>query len=174
MTTMSFRKIALALLLVTTATAAECEPKKGMCHFEKGIKCNGKFETGKGGIKRCQGSVKSKFHAEATADCVAHEIAEGLREQLPEAVIPDTDDMLPPDDIMQAMQSFDETEMVGDYEEGFSKTFEFGGTAKLEWGCKVIFSKEDGEFQKNVECGFTGKKKMGMAGDSSEDMVAMY
>merc|ERR1712194_725294 len=48
---------------------------------------------------------------------------------------------------------------------GVSKTFEFGGIMKAEWGCKVTFEKSKKGVSKKVKCGAkfdagSGKKEM--------------
>jgi len=48
---------------------------------------------------------------------------------------------------------------------GISKTFEFGGIMKAEWGCKVTFEKSGKGVSKKVQCGGkydggSGKKEM--------------
>merc|ERR1712224_824021 len=62
----------------------------------------------------------------------------------------------PTDDTMAEPPSWDECTEEGDCQ----KTIEFGGFAKLFWGCKMTFTKEDDEFRREIECG--GKSFEGM------------
>lgn len=73
------------------------------------------------------------------------------------------EDVLPPEDAMKAMMNFDDMEAIDNVPDGFSQIVKFGGSAKVEWGCKVVFAKKDGKFSKQSECGGKGSKVMGQA-----------
>mmetsp|Transcript_13920 Transcript_13920/g.40723 ORF Transcript_13920/g.40723 Transcript_13920/m.40723 type:complete len:82 (+) Transcript_13920:479-724(+) len=77
----------LSLVLIVfayaaTAGASECKPKKGMFHNEKGAKCHGGFEEGKGVGKSCEGGIKAEFTAETEAACVTENLVQSSREHI--------------------------------------------------------------------------------------------
>jgi len=85
-----------------------------------------------------------------------HAITEGVHEHLQHNYIPDIKSLHPSDDVMQEMMVLHDGEGMK-----ISKTIEFGGTAQIEWGCKVKYEYKKGKFTKTADCGFKGKASAG-------------
>lgn len=161
----------LRVALVAAVVAAEecrskCGPKSGRFEFEKGVKCTGGFQEGKGEMKVYSGGMKGSFRGEeAKAEAIAGDVAHELREILPEVVVPQVEDLLPSDDVLEAMSYFDDEAVLDDFEDGFEETYEFGGFVRAQWGCKMTVTKKDGKILKETECGFGGRHGKGKRGD---------
>jgi len=148
----------------TTATQTEGngEGKKGSFGIKKGIKCTGGFDTKKGMKKHCEGGMEKDFSMSFTTSDMKDELGSDLLKQL--------QDFMPEPEMLIGMSDEEmEAHLFGDEEEeddvAVSKTVEFGGVMKAEWGCKVTFEKSAKGISKKVECGAkfdagSGKKEM--------------
>jgi hypothetical protein len=139
---------------------------KGTFSVEKGIKCTGEFEKGKGMCQKCEGGLLKEFTVGVSGEEIADDIASELFEQV-HGMMP-KDSFMPLDEDIEAMMAFDDMEMLEDGGGDFSKSVEFGGFVKAEWGCKVTFGKEKGKFSKKLDCGLKGVSGMGK-GPKEED-----
>mmetsp|Transcript_10409 Transcript_10409/g.13194 ORF Transcript_10409/g.13194 Transcript_10409/m.13194 type:complete len:198 (-) Transcript_10409:66-659(-) len=132
--------------------------KTGSFSIQKGMKCDGGFDTSKGVGKHCEGGMKSDFDASSSAHSIVSDVAGDLAGKIMDFV-PDKDKLIPMVGNMEELLDMDT--LLKDVEDGFSRTMEFGGYINAAWGCKVTYEKEDGEFSKTVECGFRGDSGMG-------------
>jgi hypothetical protein len=71
--------------------------------------------------------------------------------------------------MLQQLQAMEEDISSCDEQLGCEKEVEFGGFFKLEWGCKVKFSKSDGKMQKTTECGMKNYMGAGLKPKEMED-----
>jgi hypothetical protein len=140
--------------------------RKGTFSVEKGIKCQGEFEIGKGMCQKCEGGLKKEFaigvSGEEIADDMASELFEQVHDMMPKG------SFMPLDEDIEAMMAFDDMEVFEDGGDDFSKSVEFGGFVKAGWSCKVTFGKEKGKFSKKMDCGLKGFGGMGK-GPKEED-----
>jgi hypothetical protein len=146
----------------------EKKKKSGSFSMEKGVKCQGGFQAGKGAGRKCEGGLKHEFTHDTKAKDVAEKVAFDLQEQVAQ-LIPEKGDIFP-EGVKESMMALDNEDVQLD--EGFSKTIEFGGFMKAEWGCKVTFEKKDGNLHKTSSCGFKGMEGMGKA-PKYEDMALL-
>jgi hypothetical protein len=130
---------------------------KVLFSVEKGYKCHGGGDMS-AMKKECEGGMAMEFTASAKSMDILKEIAHGIHDHLKHNFLPDADDLLPTDDGMEeAMVGVDEGQQGVD----FSKTFEFGGMAKVEWGCNVTYEMRGRKFSKRSKCGFKGSAGAG-------------
>eukprot|EP00538_Stauroneis_constricta_P006998 CAMPEP_0119551828 /NCGR_PEP_ID=MMETSP1352-20130426/4965_1 /TAXON_ID=265584 /ORGANISM="Stauroneis constricta, Strain CCMP1120" /LENGTH=229 /DNA_ID=CAMNT_0007597945 /DNA_START=90 /DNA_END=779 /DNA_ORIENTATION=- len=135
-------------------------PSEGTFKVEKGVSCGGGFKKGKGIGKECKAGVKGSFHAKMDGDTIAASLVDELHPEISSSWILTKDAM---------MESWNPTELEAvEWTEGMEKTVEFGGFAKVEWGCKVSFKMKDGKFTKTGECGAGGKAGMGKKPDDDD------
>ena len=142
---------------------------------EKGISCEGGFDTDKGAGKMCKAGMKASFHAEMSGEDMTDHIASELMGQINDSFMATKDTFLPGDDIMESLGAWDnltdediELLMESDEDGGRSKTIKFGGFVKAMWGCQVTFEKKGGKFSKTAECGLKGGEGMGKAPKDDE------
>lgn len=124
---------------------------------EKGYKCNGGGDMSTMG-KKCEGGMVMEFTASAKPMEILNEITNGIHDHLKHNFLPDADDLYPTeiaDGIEEAVLD------QGQDGVDFSKTFEFGGMAKIEWGCNVTYEMRGGKFSKHSKCGFKGSAGAG-------------
>lgn len=165
--------------------------RSGTIHFEKGMKCSGKFERdysdaeeldrrrkGANGMhgRRCEGGMKAEFEGEATPENMANEVTQILTGQMKEAMAmpnpnPNPDGSSMEDLLYPSKEDMETLMMELDGLQDGEKTFQFGGIFEAKWGCNVTISgtgdREDGTFTKTVECGFSrgggkGRKSAGI------------
>ncbi|CAJ1960161.1 unnamed protein product [Cylindrotheca closterium] len=145
---------------------------KGTFGMKKGMKCDGGFDAKKGMMKHCEGGMEKEFSMSWTTSDVKGELSQELMKQLqdfmsePEMLIGVSDEE------MEAHLLFDDEEEEDDAP--LTKTMEFGGTMKVDWGCKVTYEKSVKGISKKVECGgkydaASGKKKDAVDGSSVLD-----
>jgi hypothetical protein len=115
---------------------------------------------GKGVGKNCTGGMKQEFHAGSKAEEIANDVASELHEQLSK-FLPSVENLHPQGEEMEAMMAFDDEAQLAGMEVDVEKVVEFGGFAKIEWGCKVTYAKKRGKFSKTVECGAKSEDGMG-------------
>ena len=132
------------------------KPPKVLFSVEKGYKCQGGGDMN-AMEKQCEGGMVMEFTASAKPMDILHEITHGIHDHLKHNFLPDADDLLPTDYDGIEEPMVDETEQGVD----FSKTFEFGGLAKVEWGCNVTSEMKGGKFSKRSKCGFKGSSGAG-------------
>eukprot|EP00555_Chaetoceros_dichaeta_P005588 CAMPEP_0198258456 /NCGR_PEP_ID=MMETSP1447-20131203/7878_1 /TAXON_ID=420782 /ORGANISM="Chaetoceros dichaeta, Strain CCMP1751" /LENGTH=177 /DNA_ID=CAMNT_0043945577 /DNA_START=60 /DNA_END=593 /DNA_ORIENTATION=- len=144
------------------------KPKEGVFCLEKGIKCSGGLKNDKFGVK-CEGG--SKFGAEegAPAQSVMESVAKGLHEHLQEGYLPDVDGFMPAEEEMYQIMEMENG--LSSIEDGEEKSVDFGGVAKVEWGCKATFGRKDGKGYKKVDCGFKGGKGVGKKADDTMSVL---
>eukprot|EP00978_Attheya_sp_CCMP212_P037298 scaffold174699_cov45-Attheya_sp.AAC.1 len=153
------------LLVVGAAPLRDSEETS----VEKDIKCHGGFQAGKG-FRKCEGGLKHEFTHDTKAKDVAEQVAFDLQEQVAQ-LIPEKGDIFP-ERVKESMMALDNEDVQLD--EGFSKTIEFGGFMKAEWGCKVTFEMKDGSLHKTSSCGIKGMEGMGKGkAPNDEDMVIL-
>merc|ERR1712176_1683039 len=109
-------------------------------------------------------------------DLSARDLAEDLSSEIRDlrSSMSDSQGMLVPEETMMELLRWDETEhgelAFGEEDcsedGGCEKRMEFGGFAKLFWGCNITFALKDGKMKKDVACG--GKSFEGMG--KKEDM----
>ena len=129
--------------------------KKFTQNEERGVKCTSGAKEEKGFGRQCEGGVKKTLDVSMAADGLADDLASEIGRMLAD-MMPTERGLRPTDDTMAEPPSWDECTEEGDCH----KTIEFGGFAKLFWGCKMTFTKEDDEFRREIECG--GKSFEGM------------
>merc|ERR1712014_46217 len=82
-----------------------------------------------------------------------------MKDQLGSEIMQQLNDFVQATDLIGVSDEEMEAHLLGDDEEeegsgvGISKTFEFGGIMKAEWGCKVTFEKSGKGVSKKVQCG---------------------
>lgn len=136
--------------------------KKGAFSVEKGGKCSGGFDEEKGGMsKHCEGGMKKEFSMKLSGQEMNADLGSELMEQF-QGFMPESNNLGLSDEELEVLF------MNEDGELDLSKTIEFGGSIKVEWGCKMAFEKKGKGFSKKVECGAkadssAGKKKDGEA-----------
>lgn len=148
--------------------------------FEKGFQCKGGMKMGKGSCSSCSGGLKSEFHPKCTTEDMVDHIADNVKGQLQDMILPaasnkSDQDLIyfyPSEEDMEVMVMYEDESILANVEEGFSKTFEFGGHMMAEWGCKVTYSMKGGKFSKQSECGMKARKAMGKK-PSEGDLVEM-
>jgi hypothetical protein len=156
---------------------ATMHEKKAVFSKEKGFKCKGSGTKSEYG-KECEGGMKMEFEISAKSMDVVWNVAEEVHSQLNENFIPDVEYLMPADDVLDdwmAASSLSEADMIKELEEssgdeGKSMTMEFGGAAKVEWGCKITYSYDKGKLSKAAECGFKGGSKSGKKDLEPEDL----
>jgi hypothetical protein len=129
--------------------------KKVTMSVDKGMTCQGGMSD-KGAGKACRGGISAEFSMECTPEEFVSEVAHGLEEQVRSIAIMNADDLML--DMNQVMDADDEMLMT----EGAEKTFEFGGYAKVEWGCNVTYAMTKGKLSKTSRCGFRSEEGKGM------------
>jgi len=148
---------------VAGTAAAQAEGKKdggkGSFGMQKGVKCSGGFEAKKGMKKHCEGGMEKDFSMSFTTSEMKNELGSELMKQL--------NDFMPEPEMLVGVSDEEmEAHLLGDEDGvGVSKTLEFGGIVKGEWGCKVTFEKSVKGISKKVKCGAkfdagSGKKEM--------------
>lgn len=142
--------------------------KKAVFSKEKGFKCHGGGTRSEFG-KECEGGMKMEFEISTKPMDVVWNVVEEVHTQLDENFIPDAEFLMPSDDVLDDWMAASSSEGL---EEGKSMTMEFGGTAKVEWGCKVTYSRKEGKFSKSAACGFKGSSKSGKKDPEQEDELA--
>jgi len=143
----------------TAAIQAEGKEEggKGSFGMQKGMKCKGGFDAKKGMVKHCEGGMEKDFSMSFTTSEVKNELGEELMKQL--------NDVMPKPEMLVGVTDEEmEAHLLGG-DVGISKTLEFGGIVKAEWGCKVTFEKSGKGISKKVQCGAkfdagSGKKEM--------------
>jgi hypothetical protein len=163
---MMFFSRLLALVAMLSIASAEHDDghkkkKKAVFSVEKGFKCHGGEDMSEMS-QECEGGMKMEFSASCKPMDIINEITEGIHDHLKHNFMPDAEDLHPSEDVMQEMmaQEMMALALAGEDEE-FSKTIEFGGMAKMEWGCKVKYEKKKGKFTKTADCGFKGRAGAG-------------
>lgn len=147
----------------------EAEDLQGFLKIEetvaKGVKCKGKADMTKGAGKECCGGVKQVKSFGVGAKDLAEEVSSQIRDLHSDMVFSDN---LVPEDVLSELVSLDEIEPIDDIfgeeecsKEGCKKKMEFGGYAKVFWGCNVTYSKEGLKMSKDVECGFKSFEGIG-------------
>ena len=112
---------------------------------DKGMTCQeGMSDKGVG--KTCRGGILVKFPMECTPKEYVLEVAHGLEEQVCSIAIMNAEDLML--DMNQVMDADNKMLMM----EGAEKTFEFGGYAKVEWGCNVTYAMTKGKRSKMSCC----------------------
>jgi len=122
---------------------------------ERGVKCDAGSKDKKGFGRKCEGGVKKTMEVSMGADDLADDLASEIARMLVD-MMPTKGGLRPTDDTMSELASWDDCSEGGDCH----KTVQFGGFAKLFWGCNMTFSKEGGTFSKEIDCG--GKSFEGM------------
>lgn len=124
---------------------------------ERGVKCTAgaDSENKKGFGRECEGGVKKVLDVSMGADDLADNLASEIGRMLAD-MMPTQRGLRPNDDTMAELASWDDCSEDGDCH----KTIEFGGFAKLFWGCNMTFTKEGDKFSREVDCG--GKSFEGM------------
>jgi hypothetical protein len=124
----------------------DCD-KKGSFTVEKGGKCTGGFDKKKGGMtKHCEGGMKKEFSMKTSDQEMNEDLASELMDQF-QGFMPESNQLVLSDEDVEALL------MNEDGEVDISKSVEFGGSMKIEWGCKMSFEKTDKGLGKKVECG---------------------
>ena len=141
---------------------------KGTFGMKKGMKCDGGFDPKKGMKKHCEGGMEKEFSMSWTTSDLKSEVSQELMKQL-EDFIPEPEMLIGvSDEEMEAQLFFDEDV---ESDAPLTKTMEFGGIMKAEWGCKVTYEKSVKGISKKVECGGkydagSGKKELSATGES--------
>mmetsp|Transcript_16384 Transcript_16384/g.40017 ORF Transcript_16384/g.40017 Transcript_16384/m.40017 type:complete len:217 (-) Transcript_16384:114-764(-) len=145
---------------------------KGTFGMKKGMKCDGGFQAKKGMKKHCEGGMEKEFSMSWTTSDLKSEMSQELKKQL-EDFMPEPEMFIGvSDEEMEAQLLFGDEEVEGDAP--LTKTMEFGGIMKAEWGCKVTYEKSVKGVSKKVECGGkydagSGKKEISADGSSVLD-----
>mmetsp|Transcript_299 Transcript_299/g.620 ORF Transcript_299/g.620 Transcript_299/m.620 type:complete len:186 (-) Transcript_299:74-631(-) len=129
------------------------KPKEFEFGEEKGARCKGSMKGDKGHME-CEAGMRKNFTASFAAEEMVTNVAATLQEQFME-VLPKQDFFLPSEDMMAQMQLL-EADPLCDDEVGCEMSF--GGSAKMEFGCKMTFKfcKKCKKAHKVVECGIKG------------------
>lgn len=155
-----------------TAEADDLDIGKATFGMKKGMKCDGGCDPKKGMKKHCEGGMEKEFSMSLATSDMKSELSQELMKQL-EDFMPEPDMLIGiSDEEMEAHLLFDDDEEEDDAP--LTKTMEFGGTMKAEWGCKVTYSKAAKGVSKKVECGAkydagSGKKEISADGSSVLD-----
>jgi hypothetical protein len=140
----------------------------GTFSVEKGIKCEGNWKQHDAINKKCEGGMKSEFTMEFNAEDMAKELADQLFDET-NSFMPGVEAYYPDEEAMAALMEFDDDAAVEGMTEGHSKTIEFGGVVKAEFGCKVTFERNNGKFTKKSACGFKGSSRAGKKPDGADE-----
>ena len=126
--------------------------KKAVLSKEKGFKCNGGGDWS-GWEESCEGGMKMEFAATIKPQELVWNLVDEIHSHMQDNFVPDMAILMPSDTVMEDIVGLD---VIGDEElqAGMSKTVEFGGISKLEWGCKVNYGWKSGKLFKTAECGF--------------------
>uniref|UniRef100_A0A6T9YFR0 Uncharacterized protein n=1 Tax=Pseudo-nitzschia arenysensis TaxID=697910 RepID=A0A6T9YFR0_9STRA len=131
----------------------------------KGVKCKSQAEKTKGAGKGCEGGFNQVQSFGVGAKDIAKDVSEQIRDLNSDVVFSGN---LVPEDVLSELMSLDEMEQVDEIfgdedcsEEGCKKKMEFGGYAKVFWGCNVTYSKEGLKMSKEAACGFKSFEGMG-------------
>merc|ERR1712187_1047689 len=137
---------------------------------KKGVKCDGDFEAEKGMKKHCERILEKEFSISWKTSDLKSDLSQELMKEL-EDLAPDSESFLGVSDEEMEAQLF-----FSDEEDGapLTKTMEFGGIMKAEWGCKVTYETSVKGISKKVECGAkydagSGKKEISADGASVLD-----
>lgn len=199
------RSIALfvASLVASAATVTSAESLRGgdndndkwhkkksvVFSKEKGYKCHGGSAAGSQSEfgNKCEGGMKMEFEMSSKPMDMISNVVGQVHTELTENFIPNVEFLMPSDDVLDdwimmtaaaAASSEEEEGYVQEqeeFDEGKSMTIEFGGTAKMEWGCKVTHSYKQGKLSKSAECGFKGSSKSGKKDpEQDEDELVEY
>lgn len=144
--------------------------------IEKGFKCKAGADKRKmSSIRECEGGFKQVVGAQLSPKELAETVvAAGIADLQSSMMQPnDYQQNLLSEETMEELVRWDtEGELVFEGEDcleengGCKKTLEFGGYAKVLWGCNITFSMNGKKVGKDVECG--GKSFEG-AGSKSKD-----
>lgn len=175
----------VALLATTTTTLAQDARERGKRKKKmsfgvaKGFKCSGYAECGKGMEKECEGGMQQNFTAHAHSLDILEELTEGIHDAISHDLMPSAEEFMPDDEMMQGMiehailqEELTERENMQldqESELAMTKTWEFGGTTNMEWGCKVTYAMKHGELSKETECGFKASFKSGKKPNGGEE-----
>ena len=128
--------------------------KKGTFSVMKGVKCGGSFDESEGGMKaHCEGGMKKEFSVEVSAKEMIDSISKELLEQIQADLMPGQEAFFPNKDVVEEMKNYDGDNSDGHLGLDDKLSIEYGGSIKVDWGCKMTFKKADGTFSKKVECG---------------------
>jgi hypothetical protein len=145
----------------------------GTFSVEKGIKCEGNWNKENVFIKKCQGGMKTEFAMEFSAEDMAKELAGQLFQET-NSFMPGVEAYYPDEEAIAALMEFDDESLFESMAEGHSKTVEFGGVIKAEFGCKVTFGHENGKFSKKSECGFKGRSGAGKKPEDADEEIYTF
>lgn len=144
--------------------------KAGMV-VEKGFKCKAGADKKKMGAARgCEGGFKQTVSAELAArDLAGAVVATGIVDLRSSMMSVDPKDFFPPQEAMEELARWDaEGDLVFEGEDcseeggGCKKKVEFGGYAKVFWGCNITFSMKGKKVSKEVDCGGKSFEGAGM------------
>ena len=125
-------------------------PTKGGFSVAKAGKCTRGFSMEKGGAKKhCGGGMKKTFAGEFSDEEMMSDMATELLGQIQD-FMPGHDSFLPDEETMTALKDLTDSD---EDDVDFGKSIKFGGSTKIEWGCKMSFKKSKGKISKSVECG---------------------
>jgi len=142
-----------------------------------------------GAARNCMGGFKQTVSAELAAkDLVEGVVATGIVDLRSSMMSNNPKDYYPPEEAMEELVHWDnvesdivfEGEDCSEESDGCKKKVEFGGYAKIFWGCNMTFSMKGKAVSKEVECGgksseVAGMKKNGideLTSDSEDKMVS--
>eukprot|EP00980_Cylindrotheca_fusiformis_P030612 scaffold25096_cov181-Cylindrotheca_fusiformis.AAC.1 len=123
---------------------------------DKDANCSGGFDESKGGMtQHCEAGMKQEFSMNVSAQEMNQGIGWALMQQGSQ-MLPEPDQLVLKNDEMEALFM-----QLG--ESNFDvANFEFSGTMKLDWSCKMTFeATKDKGFSKKVECAMKSDSSIG-------------
>eukprot|EP00980_Cylindrotheca_fusiformis_P031651 scaffold26751_cov147-Cylindrotheca_fusiformis.AAC.4 len=132
------------------------DEKNGSFSVMQGVNCTGGFnKTAAGMTKHCEAGMKKEFSMKKSAQEMNQDIGSMLMDQF-QGIMPESSQLVLSNDEVENLLMDENGELDA------SKTVEFGGSMKLDWGCKLSFegTKDEG-FSKKVECGLKADSSVG-------------
>lgn len=136
----------------------------------KGIQCKGHADKKKGAGRTCKGGVKQVRSVSIGPKDLAEDISDNIRDLHSDMMMFSSsgNNMFVPEESMVELINWDNDNVIGgedcsleDDGKGCKKRMEFGGMAKVLWGCKIIFSKKGKQMSKEIDCGGSTVERMG-------------
>jgi hypothetical protein len=170
----------VASVVASAVTAASAEHLRDDYHKkkavvfnkEKGFKCHGAGSSSEFD-NECEGGMKMEFEMSIKPTDMIWNVVEEVHDQLHENFIPDVEFLTPSDEVLDDWSSMADEAAASQKEElldeGKTWSMEFGGTARMEWSCKVTYSYKEGKLSKSAACGFKGSSKSGKKDSNQED-----